>query len=303
MLDQWLTAWLDALRAKGVAENTAARRRSQVVTALSEAGAQEWEDLEPIRVRQALQARADRLDYNPTTYNAWLGSLQQFCRWVVRNGLAERSPLDALEKRNGQLDRRRQRRALTEAEAANLVAVTAESPRPCKMSGPDRAWLYALMLNTGLRIGEARQLTAAWLLADGDNAYLVVPPEVSKHRCQDVIPLPADFAIAFRKMMLASSNGVVFDIPATPSRMFRRDIRDANIEPCDGQGRVIDLHALRHTYVTNLVRTGAHPKVVQQLARHSSISLTMDVYSHVFGEESIKAVSGLPTILPRPPLL
>jgi len=167
------------------------------------------------------------------------------------------------------------------------------------VSGPERAWLYAPMLNTGLRIDEARHLTPAWFHRATN--CLTIPPKASKHRTQDVIPLPADLAAALRTMLPASSNGVVFHIPATPSRMFRADVRDPSIEPRDAQGRVIDLHALRHTYVTNLVRTGTHPKVVQQLARHSSISLTMDVYSHVFSEQSIKAVAALPSLIPDPP--
>ena len=38
-------------------------------------------------------------------------------------------------------------------------------------------------------------------------------------------------------------------------------------------------HALRHTFITNLARSGVHPKTAQSLARHSTITLTMDRYS------------------------
>lgn len=44
------------------------------------------------------------------------------------------------------------------------------------------------------------------------------------------------------------------------------------------QGRVFDFHALRHQFMSNLVRGGEHPKEVQSLARHSTITLTMDLY-------------------------
>ena len=41
------------------------------------------------------------------------------------------------------------------------------------------------------------------------------------------------------------------------------------------------LHDLRHSAATILLVKGVHPKVVQELLGHSSISMTMDVYSHV----------------------
>jgi integrase len=42
------------------------------------------------------------------------------------------------------------------------------------------------------------------------------------------------------------------------------------------EGELLDFHALRHTCGAWLARTGAHPKVVQQVMRHSTITLTMD---------------------------
>ena len=38
---------------------------------------------------------------------------------------------------------------------------------------------------------------------------------------------------------------------------------------------------MRHTAATHLLRRGVHPKVVQELLGHSTISLTLDTYSHV----------------------
>ena len=40
-------------------------------------------------------------------------------------------------------------------------------------------------------------------------------------------------------------------------------------------------HALRHTHATLLLRAGVHPKVVQERLGHSSITMTLDTYSHV----------------------
>jgi integrase len=42
------------------------------------------------------------------------------------------------------------------------------------------------------------------------------------------------------------------------------------------------LHDLRHTSVSLLIELGAHPKVIQERLGHSSITVTMDVYGHLF---------------------
>ena len=43
----------------------------------------------------------------------------------------------------------------------------------------------------------------------------------------------------------------------------------------------IRLHDLRHTCATILLMAGKHPKYVQELLGHASISITLDTYSHV----------------------
>lgn len=43
----------------------------------------------------------------------------------------------------------------------------------------------------------------------------------------------------------------------------------------------ITLHGLRHTHATVLLELGEHPKIVQERLGHSTISTTMNIYSHV----------------------
>jgi integrase len=40
-------------------------------------------------------------------------------------------------------------------------------------------------------------------------------------------------------------------------------------------------HDLRHTCATLLLTKGIHPKIVSEMLRHSSIAITLDIYSHV----------------------
>jgi len=57
-------------------------------------------------------------------------------------------------------------------------------------------------------------------------------------------------------------------------RHFKPLLKRAGLPP-------IRLHDLRHTCATILLMAGKHPKYVQELLGHASISITLDTYSHV----------------------
>jgi len=68
----------------------------------------------------------------------------------------------------------------------------------------------------------------------------------------------------------------------------------------DEAGRVADFHALRHTFITNLARGGVHPKLAQDLARHSDFNVTMSRYTHTVLTDRAKALEALPDVGRRP---
>ena len=42
------------------------------------------------------------------------------------------------------------------------------------------------------------------------------------------------------------------------------------------------MYDLRHTCASLLIQLGAHPKLIQEWLGHKSITVTMDVYGHLF---------------------
>src|SRR5262249_272838 len=66
----------------------------------------------------------------------------------------------------------------------------------------------------------------------------------------------------------------------------------------DAQGRVIDFHALRHTYISRVVRSGASAKAAQTLARHSTVQLTVGRYAHANLYDLMTTVEALPPLAP-----
>lgn len=60
---------------------------------------------------------------------------------------------------------------------------------------------------------------------------------------------------------------------------------------------VTDVKGLRHAHATALLRAGVHPKVVQERLGHSSISVTMDIYSSVLPGMQREAVDRLASMM------
>jgi hypothetical protein len=58
-----------------------------------------------------------------------------------------------------------------------------------------------------------------------------------------------------------------------------RDLALAGIPKRDTRGWTVDVHALRHTFGTLLSKGNVAPRTAQAAMRHSSLDLTMNVYT------------------------
>ncbi len=59
----------------------------------------------------------------------------------------------------------------------------------------------------------------------------------------------------------------------------------------------IRFHDLRHTAATLLLLRRVHPKIVSEMLGHSSVSLTLDVYSHALPDMQREAIAALDQML------
>ena len=221
--------------------------------------------------------------------------MKQFGSWMVNDQRVSESPFKYLKNINSDGSERHPRRSLEIDEARRLLESTQAAPERFGMTGFERALLYRLAIETGLRANELRNLTIS---SFNLKTYTVTAvASYSKNRKEYTLPLKKDTAVILKSYFAGKMpSSKAFRVPDKPIDMLRPDLEDANIPYVDDEGRYADFHALRHTTGSFLVASGAHPKVVQSIMRHSDINLTMGRYTHIFRGEESKAVADLPSL-------
>lgn len=233
----------------------------------------------------------------PVTVNHYITAIKGFSRWLVKDRRTISDPLQFLSHLNPDVDLRHQRRTLPEAEFSRFVEATGAGKAHGGLTGPARLVLYVLAANTGLRAGELASLAPESFDLGAIPASVTVAASYSKRRRKDVLPLRPDVAALMKQYLEDRPKGQpVFpgNWPDHAAAMIQRDLQAAGLPYQDERGLFFDFHALRHTFITNLASGGVHPKVAQVLARHSTITLTMDFYTHTDHVDLGEALDKLP---------
>jgi excisionase family DNA binding protein len=233
------------------------------------------------------------------TRNHYLASIRAFSKWLVKNRRMAADPLAHLERQNADVDRRHPRRALREDVFARLVEATARGAGFRGIDGPDRLVLYTLAANTGSRAKELGSLTPESFDLGAKTPTVTVAAASSEHKRKDEQPLRADVAALMRQHLTGRAAGQPVwpgTWKTTGAEMLRRDLDAAGIPYQDERGRYFDFHAMRGQFISGLAAGGVHPKVAQVLARHSTITLTMDHYTQLDVLDVAGALDKLPKL-------
>ncbi|HEX6236757.1 MAG TPA: site-specific integrase [Acidimicrobiales bacterium] len=156
--------------------------------------------------------------------------------------------------------------------------------------------LVRFLAYTGLRWGEAtalrvhrldlvrRRVTVATAFVSIDGQLVEGTPKT--HRSRDV-PVPRFLARQLgehvaeldpRALVFTTASGA----PLRSSN-FRQRVWLPAVEACGLEG--LRVHDLRHTAASLAVKSGANPKVVQQMLGHASAAMTLDVYAGLFNAD------------------
>ena len=322
-LSEHLKEWHQSLLDKGTTQKHADLARGRAQRVIEGCRFASWSDISPSNVQSYIAERRNG-GLSVQTGNYYLRSVRQFCRWMVQDGRAPSNPLQHLKGGNVQTDRRHDRRAFTDDELRALLKKTWTGAKRYKMAGSERALLYRLAAETGLRAGEIRNLMPGSFDLEADPATVTVEAAFSKHRRKDELPVLPSLARELRVFLADHrADDPLFSLPSRYNvvRMLRADLADARsawikdapndeerehrekssfLTYRDEAGRVLDFHAFRHTFITNLARGGVHPKQAQDLARHSDINLTLSRYSHTVVADRAVALQALPDLTTRP---
>jgi integrase len=260
----------------------------------------------PREAVETLLARAARGN-SIQTANYCLTALKGFCRWLVRGRRIPESPVAHLQGGNAKLDRRHDRREVLPADLLRLFDATRASPAVFRgLAGPDRYHLYLCACGTGFRAGELAALVPGSFDFSGDPCAVTLPTAVAKNRRRATQPLPPAVAAALRDYL----RGRPASRPVWPGTwheraadMLRLDLEAVGVPyevPGPDGPLYADFHALRHTYVSMLARSGATVKQAQKLARHSTPELTIGRYAHAELQELGATVARLPALTAAP---
>ena len=256
------------------------------------------------------------------TVEAYLTAIKGFTKWLAQNYKLPRDPLASVKKPNPKADRRRERRMLLPDEWHWLRSAIPANSERSKVDPSDRVLLYETAIQTGLRSAELRSLTRGRLVLDPERPYITCKAgstKNSKMARQYIQPDLAARLVAY--VATKAPQAPVFDMPheADVADMIRADLLDARrawlkaakhdpeeytrreqsdfLTDKNHEGEVFDFHSLRHTCGAWLAMAGVHPKVVQTVMRHSSITLTMDTYGHLFPGQEADAVRQMGDLL------
>lgn len=289
-LDQFLDRWLEAIRSSVrqstyVSYSLNARRLNKLI------GRAQLSALTPLMIQSAyaklsaegLSTRSV-LQIHATLHRA----LEQAVKW----GMLARNPSSAVERPR---PKRVEMSTLTLDELLRLF----EAAKGGRMYG-----MFVLLGTSGMRVGEA--LGLKWDDIDLVGHRLVIRRAQQRHTGRGLVMVEPKTARSRRTVHLTAlavealeqhreytkllkaaagdrwrESGLVFT--STVGDGMEAGVVNDNLNRLLAKAGLprIRVHDLRHTVATILLQGGAHPKLVQELLGHSTITLTLDTYSHV----------------------
>jgi len=260
-----------------------------------------WSDISANVVSRYLNDLESIEGIGKRTRNYYLKAIKHFCRWMVKQRKASESPLEHLDCVSVKTDdTRHNRRALSPDEIRSLLETTKEQPTRFGMTGYERALLYRLATESGLRANELRSLTVASF--DFERHTVTVESQHTKNHKEAVLSLRADTAAELKQFLagklpnVKAFGGTYKRLADKTHLLIQADLQAAGIPYVDESGRYADFHSLRHTTGTLLAAAGVHPKTAQSIMRHSDINLTMSRYTHTLTGQEAQAVESLPDL-------
>lgn len=306
-LQEWLARWLSDYVEPSVSPRTLATYRQSAAIFRAGIGAVRLHDLRPDHIQRVLATYVAG-GHATRTAQKHLIVLRGALRRAVRSGLIVSNPADAVATPRAP---RREMQIADNATLARLLEGCADD---------DFRRLIYFAVQTGLRAGEI--LGLRWTDVDWERAQL----KVQRARNAFVESGFAEPKARSRRSVAASAGTLEVLREHRAAQNERRLLFGADWPPfdlvfprADGSPESVNnlskrwgalrdrlgfpglrFHDLRHTSATLALQAGIHPKVVQERLGHSTISVTLDTYSHVLPNMQREAATAIDALVPRP---
>jgi len=220
--------------------------------------------------------------------------LSQICGSAIRSGAMRSNPVDGIRIAKSPT---RTRRFLTPEEVEALATAITNPPphvsRPYDTPRDELGLLIRFLAFTGLRIGEAFGLQVGDLDFKAGRVQVqrtasetsgVVAIEHPKAGNVRRVPLPGSLARELRLLCGPRARDAYVWADSTGGPRRQSHFRTRHFAPAAVRADLAGVtpHDMRHTCVALLVQLGAHPKAIQEWLGHSSITMTLDQYGHLF---------------------
>jgi integrase len=326
LLTAHLNDWKKSIIATGSTEKQADQQYTRASRVFTESRFLFWKNIKAskllitIESLQKLQRTKNGVYKNtekptsPRTKHHHLGACKQFARWMMADRRANDNPIEYLNM-TGKIEVQEPRRALNIGEIEILFDYITKSKPLSNIPGHERILLYRFAMETGLRANEIRTLTR--LSFNFEAPTVKVEPKHTKNGKAAILPLKPSTADAMRKHTgYKAPTAPVFRMPKSNlAKMLQKDIanarkhwiEDAKDNPEEhrkrtesdflkiktSEGKLV-FHSLRNSFASFLESSGASPKVAQELMRHSTVQLTLGLYTKLQTNRVSDAVNALP---------
>lgn len=275
----FLARYREQLEARGRDKKYISQTVSEIEAVTEATRARYPKDIAPEKVEKFLKKKRDA-GLSPRAHNSYLQSVRGFCNFLYDIEALQANPLGRINKLSTKQDRRRIHRDLTREEVAALFAASAADP--AKHFGLDpmqREVVFMLGLRAGLRYNETRLMERRDF--DLEAGTFTVRAEVEKAKRGAKLPLHPELREALKRYF--AERPCLPTVRPFPGWTDKGGALMQTMCPAAGvsyenENGFADFHAFRVTFCGDLARAGVHPNVAKQLARHSSVTLTMDVY-------------------------
>jgi integrase len=229
-----------------------------------------WTRLADVTPASFQSWRKEQVTKAPKTLNEYLATLSAFWTWLRKQSRVIVNPFELVERTDTRGKERIQRRALSDAQAIQLLQVAGKNQLA-----------YMLPLYAGLRRNEVKTLRWSNLVLGESGGLLRIHAAVNKNRKEQALPLHRELAEVLQQQKPADGkiDDLVLVNGVPKMKEFRQDLAKAGIPFLDERGHRMDYHALRTTFITRLSTMKVHPRLAMELARHSDMRLTMKTYT------------------------